>query len=227
LSRASTSSIELANNLLSHIERLLNELRVHDNEDKRGQLLSLLDSLSRATVRLVTDKKLLRPTGETIRTVADLLNPLNTKISRLRLAVLQRRYEEALEELHVIVSPEGEEPGLIPLYNTVTALMNLITHEVVPEEVAQTVPDVMLTPPTDLMYGVPPITLPLWNLLVRRGKLEKEEAKRALIPPTAPEQLDREFEEAWETLVERGYAELKIDKRGNQFLERKWPWKHP
>jgi hypothetical protein len=60
-------------------------------------------------------------------------------------------------------------------------------------------------------------------LLVRRGQLEKEEARRALIPVTAPnpEQLERELDEAWDVLVDRGYAEQKVDKRGRMFLVRK------
>jgi hypothetical protein len=164
---------------------------------------------------------LVRPTGENVRSVADLLTPLNTKISSLRLHILERRYEEAVRQLHVSETFEGgEEPGLYALSQTVLPLLTLSTQELVPEEeAARAVPDVMLSPPADLMYGVPPITIPLWNLLARRGRLEREEARRALVPAGAPEQLERDFDAAWDALVDKGYAETKVDKKGRTYLE--------
>ena len=223
MSRVAQDFASTASSLLTRIEQLLTELSVHDSEEKRRQVLNLIDSLSRAVSRLTTDRTLLRPSGEVIKTVSEILSPLHLKISKLRKAVLERKYEDALSELHVVESIEGDVPGIAPLCSTVAALMNLTTQQLAPEEVAPSVPEVMLSPPTDLLYGVPPVTIPLWNLLVRRGRLEKEEAKRALIPPTAPayEQLEKDFEQAWDALVEKGYAELKVDKRGRMFLERK------
>jgi len=212
------------NSILNRVERLLSELAVHDDDEKRRQVLNLLDSLNKAVNQISSTKKLLRPTGETVRSFTEILNPLYMRISRVRLAVLQRSYEEAMRELHVIDTFEGQqEPGLMPLCNTIISLLNLTTQEIAPEEVAYAVPEAMLAPPADLLYGVPPITIPLWNLLVRRGQLEKEEARRALIPVTAPnpEQLERELDEAWDVLVDRGYAEQKVDKRGRMFLVRK------
>jgi hypothetical protein len=212
------------NSILNRIERLLSELSVHDDDEKRRQVLNLLDSLSKSVAQLSATKKLLRPTGEAVKSFSEILTPLYVRISRMRLSVLGRSYEEAMRELHVIDTFEGgQEPGLMPLCNMIVSLLSLATQEITPEEAAPLVPEVTLTPPADLLYGVPPVTILLWNLLVRRGRLEKEEAKRALIPVTAqaPEQLEKEFEEAWDILVDRGYAEQKIDKRGNIFLVRK------
>jgi hypothetical protein len=203
------------------VERLLDELRVDDSAEKRRQALGLIDSLARELSAFASSRMLVRPTGENVRSVADLLTPLNTKISSLRLHILERRYEEAVRQLHVSETFEGgEEPGLYALSQTVLPLLTLSTQELVPEEeAARAVPDVMLSPPADLMYGVPPITIPLWNLLARRGRLEREEARRALVPAGAPEQLERDFDAAWDALVDKGYAETKVDKKGRTYLE--------
>jgi hypothetical protein len=193
---------------------------VDDSAEKRRQALGLIDSLAREMSAFASSRMLVRPTGENVRSMADLLTPLNTKISSLRLHILERRYEEAIRQLHISETFEGgEEPGLYALSQTVLPLLTLSTQELAPEEIAQTVPDVTLSPPTDLMYGVPPITIPLWNLLVRRGRLEREEARRALVPAGAPDQLERDFEAAWDTLVDKGYAETKVDKKGRTYLE--------
>ncbi len=222
MSRAATDFATTVSVLLTNIERLLSELQVDDNEEKRRQVLNLINSLSKVVAQLPAERVLLRPTGETVKSISELLTPLYVRISRLRLAVLSREYEKALSELHVVESFEhGEEPGLLPLCYSISSILSLTTQKIVPEEVAPAVPETKLTPPIDLLYGVPPITVQLWNLLMRRGRLEKEEAKRALIPINAPEQLEKEFDEAWDILVEKGYAEMKIDKRGRVFLERK------
>jgi len=58
--------------------------------------------------------------------------------------------------------------------------------------------------------------VPLYNMLVREGEVEKEAAARRLGVTT--EEQRGEFEHACSILISKGYAELRTDRKGRQYL---------
>ena len=205
--------------ILDTLERMLSQARAgrYSPELKR-QILSLLSNLENAIRTAIDQRMMIKPTSQTINAVIQGLAPVFQAISAVRMYVNANNWEAALNSLYFIESEQGGEviPGLREaILRGETALM-LATQGF--KEAAAVSPAIGVSPPPDLLFGAPAVIIPLYNILVREGRIEKEDAARRILPVGyGPEQRD-EFERAWSILQAKGYARLEVDKRGRQYL---------
>lgn len=221
--------------LMDSIERLLDEAK--KGKPVKQQILNMLSAIEQEWIKTISSHVVTQK-ADIINTVLQVSTPIPTLIQYIRYAVMNGKYEEAFRLLlGQTLSQDAERiQGLREaVVNANTAIM--LVSQGLREEAAR-ISQVYVTPPTDLLFGAPPITISLWNSLVRNRELEKENAanglrreteerlenlvrNRQISPAEAQEileQFEEDFENAWRILYERGYAELSMDRRGREVL---------
>jgi len=204
--------------ILDELERLLEEAESgRDSPELKKRILSLLSNLENAIRRMIDERLMVKPTGQTITAVIQALDPIFQTLSLVRLCVKNNRWKDALECLDKVENEKGEIiPGLREsILRGESALMIAAQGF---KETAMTISSAPISPPSDLIFGTPAIIIPLYNMLVRERKIEKEDARRRVLPPEHTPEQESEFEYAWSLLESKGYAELQVDKKGKQYL---------
>lgn len=201
--------------ILDQLEKLLLQAGAGRDELK-PRILSLLSNLENIIRTEINTRMLVKATSGVITELVQSLKPVFQAISITRGYVYANNWEAALKSLYVIESEKGETlPGLREALLQSEAALMLATHGF-REEAAMASPSVPVTPPPDLIFGVPALVVPLYNMLVREGEVEKEAAARRLGVTT--EEQRGEFEHACSILISKGYAELRTDRKGRQYL---------
>ncbi|RLE66362.1 MAG: hypothetical protein DRJ38_01905 [Thermoprotei archaeon] len=209
VSQASTTAI------LDQLEKLLMQAS-QGRDNLKPRILSLLSNLEHAIRTQINARMLVKATGGVITEIVQSLKPVFQAISFIRGCVHANEWETALKSLYAIETEKGETlPGLREAIMQSEAALMLATHGF-REEAAMASPSVPVTPPPDLIFGVPALVIPLYNMLVREGEIEKEVAARRLGITT--EEQRGEFEHACSILISKGYAELRTDRKGRQYL---------
>jgi hypothetical protein len=205
--------------ILDQLETLVTQAKNgRDDPERKRLILSLLSNLESSILRMVDERIVLKPTGQVISTVVQTFSPTFTLISYIRAQVQLNQWEKALEAL--TLGFEAGEERIPSLRNAVMQgkVALLLSTQGFKETAVSMAPQLPLSPPPDLVFGAPAVIIPLYNLLVREGRVEKEEAARRLLPLGYSQEQRNEFEQAWAMLQAKNYARLEVSKKGKQYL---------
>ena len=205
--------------ILDQLEALITRAKNgRDDPERKRLILSLLSNLENTILKMVDERIMLKPTGQVISTVVQTFSPTFTLISYIRAQVQLNQWEKALEAL--TLGLEAGDERIPSLRNAVMQgkVALLLSTQGFKETAVSVAPQLPLSPPPDLIFGAPAVIVPLYNLLVREGRIEKEDAARRVLPPGYTQEQRNEFEQAWAMLQAKNYARLEVTKKGRQYL---------
>jgi len=204
--------------MLDVLENLLEQaIYGKDSPAIKRRILSILSNLENVLRKKIDERLIVKPTGQIISEIVQVLTPTFEALATIRYFVRQNSWEQAYACLDRIETEKGEyAPGLRTAILRAEAALMLAAQGF--KETASATSATPIHVPKDLQFGVPAVIIPLYNLLVRERRIEKEDARRRILPPEHTPEQESEFEYAWSLLQSKGYAELEVDKRGRQHL---------